>query len=293
MSRFYMPPGNVTGRSLLIALAAAAVSSAAAPLYAALTLYVHWISVSAVLLFCYGMLTGLAAGAATRATRTLSPAAAAALALAGGWAGFAVSWAAWAGLVSQSGGAAFPGIREVAVYLASPSRWGALLADPGRILDVAGELGRHGLWKLSGSEEPLRGIPYCGLWIGEFLIFSLCAAGDAFSSARAPYSFEARAFLREEVPLPSGAALPVDPDLRREAAEAIRAGDLGYLAAAPPAGPGEPGLFVTFRSHALSPWGTASVEQSDRKGWRRRSRELARDVLLSDRTMDILRRRLS
>ncbi|MDR1079426.1 MAG: hypothetical protein LBQ79_00305 [Deltaproteobacteria bacterium] len=292
MGAFYTSPGNVTGRSVFIALCSAGAASALAPLYAACTLYAHWITASAALLLCYGTATGLAAGAAARATRTLSPGAASALALLGGWTGFALSWAVWAGLVAEFGGAGFPGFREISAFLASPRRWAALMSDPPALFGIAGELYGRGLWKLSGSSLTINGIPCLVLWAGEFLVFSLCVARWAIRSARVPYSFEAGAYLREEAPLPRGAALPGDPALLGRVTGAMRAGDLGYLAVASPAAPGEPGLHVAFRSHPLSPWGTASVSLVGRGGRLGRSRELVRNVLLSGRAMDIVRCRM-
>ncbi|MDR1079427.1 MAG: hypothetical protein LBQ79_00310 [Deltaproteobacteria bacterium] len=295
MANFYKPSGNVPGSSPLIILAALVAGAVLAPLYAAVSLYVPYIYANIVLVFFYGGAVGLAGGAVAKGTLTLNPPVAGLFSVIGGLAGFAVSWTVWLALVINFNGAAFPGFREVLDFLCAPGEWGLLLTEPGVMVDIAKHINGTGLWSIGkSSRSTVSGLPLLGVWIGEVAIFVVAAATVAAASARSPYSAEARAFLRSEGQLPRGAVGPEDPSQLSMVTAGLAQGDLGYLCS-PETGlaeKGDTGFFVNFRSHAGSPWGTASVVWNLKKGKKTETAKVVDNVIVTSQTMQAIRQRL-
>ncbi|MDR1079425.1 MAG: hypothetical protein LBQ79_00300 [Deltaproteobacteria bacterium] len=293
MLGFYCPNGRRSWFSISIPLAAAAASGLLAPAYAAASLYMPNVFANLPLLACYGALTGLAAGAAARFTRTLNPQLAGFLAVLGGLAGFLLSWSAWVSLVDRFGGADFPGADRVADFLSIPQFWIWIFERPLEFFERARAIngsGTWGLWFLSG---PVKGIPLLLVWVAECLIFFWLAAEIAARAAWAPYSFEAEAYLRGEPRLRRGVAAPADVMQLARVMTGLASGDLTYLHVSPVAGQGEPGFYVKFSSHERSPWGTADVTFCERKGGRSTSSRVTRGAIVQNEAMRSLKARLA
>ncbi|MDR1079428.1 MAG: hypothetical protein LBQ79_00315 [Deltaproteobacteria bacterium] len=299
MEKLYRPSGKVPGTSVLIVLAAAAAGGALAPLYAAASLYVPLIYVNIVpLVALYGWLTGKAAGLAARATVTLNPRAAGLLALPGALAGFALSWAAWMGLLHMfgHGHVRFPGAGAILGYLSSPGGWASLLAEPGAFLDSVREVYETGLWTIgsrSSCGSELKGFHLLAVWTAELAIYLAFAAGAAANAARTPYSPEAGAFLRAERQLPLGVATPEEPGQTLQVYGAMSIGNLEHLFSAPKTAPGDLGFYVTLHSHRGSPWGTADVVCKVMVGKKKEIRPIVNGAILAAPEMELIRARLS
>ncbi|MDR1164370.1 MAG: hypothetical protein LBO66_00590 [Deltaproteobacteria bacterium] len=293
MHEFYRPSGHKTAAALAIIPAAAVASAILAPFYAALSLYIPLIYANTFLVAGYGALVGFVAGKTAKATITLSPPLAGLLALLGGWIGFALSWACWLELFYEHGnGFANTSAEEVARFVLDPRLWIGILFDPEEFKYFVEPIYERGLWTIGKSNSVIRGLPLAGVWVVEFGIFSLSAGIAASTQAGYPYSAEAGAFLKVEPELPRGAALPAEKSALDDVVRDILLAKLDYLATAPQVERGEPGFYVTLRSHDGSPWGTADVTIVSKKGKKTEKRSLARYALLPNNAMTAIRQRL-
>ncbi|MDR1314213.1 MAG: hypothetical protein LBQ12_11100 [Deltaproteobacteria bacterium] len=294
MSSFYTPPGRVSGLSVLILPAAAAASVVLAPLYAAASLFVPFIYANIALIVFYGAAAGLAGGLAARATVTLNPPLAGFLALLGGLVGFALSWVAWLSMLFSLG-TKFPGFPELWGLVVDTEGWKAALSNPEALIESAKIVNSEGIWSIgrSASSSAVHGLPLLGVWIVEFLIFVVCCYLCSAKEAKAPYSFEAKAFLRREPKLPNGVAAPLDLDQLSQVTSGLASGDVSYFSSAPVVNNGESGFFATLRSHGGSPWGTCDVNYVHQKGKKMETVKVAEGIVLQLSTIAALRGRLS
>ncbi|MDR1314214.1 MAG: hypothetical protein LBQ12_11105 [Deltaproteobacteria bacterium] len=204
------PSRSVSWFSVLVAAAAAEVSAALAPVYAAAVLYssdlyagAPWLNPAFAAL--YGAATGLAAGAAAKATLTFNPASARLLAMLGGWAGFALSWAAWLGFLVDLG-TGFPGLARLGSYV-SDGGWALLLTEPAGMTALALDVSAIGVWSLGqSSPEPVNGLPLVCAWLAEFAAFTFFCRFFAARGAVAPRSIGAGGAQSCDARLPLGEA---------------------------------------------------------------------------------------
>ncbi|MDR1035362.1 MAG: hypothetical protein LBT40_01925 [Deltaproteobacteria bacterium] len=295
MERFYAPSGEVHGSSFLIVAAALAAGAVLAPLYAAASLYVPLIYLNVILIVLYGAAVGTAGGIVARKTLTLNPLLAGVFAVVGGWAGFYASWAVWIALVAHFGGAAFPGFKETLGYLTAFGDWGPLLGEPRMLVELARLVNEEGLWSIgraSSHSGSVHGLALLGVWIVEFLIYTISAAVVAANEARTPYSEEAGEFLKRQKQLNRGVAFPDDPLQRGSVAAGLENGDLTYMATGDMVEPGETGYYVTFRSHPNSRWGTAEISLTVKKGKKSETKNVVKNVMVTTQVMQTLTERL-
>jgi hypothetical protein len=260
--QFFTPSGETTTGTPLIILGSALVSSILAPLYAVAILYIPWIYLNVVCVLGFGLAASFGGGIVAHLTHTRNPFLAGVLSMIGGLAGFLISWSCWAGLVIAFEGNRFPGFSELIDFLKVPEAWlyGAL--HPSELLDVVKEINEEGLWSLGRrSRTPVSGVFLTLVWAGEFVTYCVLAYWTAKEFAAQPYSPEARGFLPSQNLDHAGFALPEDDAQHAVVTEGIASGDLGYLAQAPVVRAGERGLFLTFHSSDLSPWGTVTITE--------------------------------
>ncbi|MDR1040450.1 MAG: hypothetical protein LBR80_09855 [Deltaproteobacteria bacterium] len=291
MLDFYRPVGSKSPFSILIALASASTGYVLAPLYATVLLYSPIVYVNAIALVCYGTLTGLAGGMAAKLTRTLNPPLAGGLAMLGGWVGFILSWSAWLSLIRNFGGTVSPDYRAVLDFLMIPPLWNELALHPREFLEAAIVANGQGAWSVAMVGR-VSGIPLLCVWIAEFLIFSYLCAKVASRGAWAPYSHEARAYLRKEPRLSRGVVIPEDIGQYAVVQHGLMNGDLTYLSVAPVVRHGDPGFYVALSSHEKAPWGVAEVTCLEPRGRRLARRAVADRVILTAVVMRSLRARL-
>ncbi|MDR2611621.1 MAG: hypothetical protein LBG06_01835 [Deltaproteobacteria bacterium] len=294
MAQFYKPSGRVSPGAPLVLVAAAAVSCALAPLYAAGTLYIPLVYLNVACLLFYAIVVGKAAGAAGRLTRTLNPPVTALLAVLGSWAGFCLSWSAWLGLIFFFQDVSFPGFGRLMEYLKTPEAWSYLALHPEDLYGFAKEVNGEGVWGLGrGHATPVKGTLLLLVWVAEFGIYSVVTAVKGAAAVAEPYSEEARGFLPELKVAGRGFAAPEDPQQRSALLGALASGDLGYFNQAPPAEGGGPGLFLTFHTSDASSWGTVKVEEVTVAGKKQNRKEVVKNLVVPLSYIHSLKARLS